>query len=87
MRDTGPCGEESARAFMENSLLEKEFPKEYLQETRANADGYSYYKRRQATIQADNFTIHHRYVAPYNKYLRRKFNAPKRFRISLLYHA
>ena len=62
----GPCGTQNPNSpCMENNKCQKNFPKAFNEETKADVNGYPLYRRRQgATITVRNTTLDNRYVVP-----------------------
>ncbi|GBL84857.1 hypothetical protein AVEN_228004-1 [Araneus ventricosus] len=54
----------------------KSFPKQFMDDTEENVNGYSiYHKRATEPVQVGKYSIDNRWVVPYNPWLLKKFNA------------
>ncbi|XP_054282916.1 uncharacterized protein LOC129000066 [Macrosteles quadrilineatus] len=74
----GPCGTTNPNApCMIEGKCSKSFPKQFLDQTRENVNGYPIYRRRDdgKTLIVRGSTVDNRFVVPYNPYLLKKFNA------------
>jgi len=73
----GPCGAAYPNApCMKDGVCTKKYPKEFVDETQTNSDGYPIYRRRNdgRTIAKGTALLDNRSVVPYNKFLLKKFN-------------
>jgi len=73
----GPCGSINPNCVcMNNKECKKGFPKPYAEETRANVDGYPFYRRRKDgnSVNIKDMTVDNQWVVPYNPFLLLKFN-------------
>ncbi|XP_021953640.1 uncharacterized protein LOC110850511 [Folsomia candida] len=74
----GPCDKPNSRSPCKTlkGTCEKEFPKQFQEETFANCNGYPLYRRRsKPPVMTDkNIEIDNRWVVPYNPYLSLKYN-------------
>ena len=72
----GPCGADNPNApCMDGNTCTKGYPKEFIQNTMCNADGYPLYRRRQGpTHRAQNRIFDNRNIVPYNKFLSYKYD-------------
>ena len=73
-----PCGIDNPNAVcMVNGQCQKNFPKQFREETDANIDGYPAYRRRNngESFQVGRHQVDNRYVVPFNKYLLLKYQA------------
>ncbi|XP_078437639.1 uncharacterized protein LOC144708259 [Wolffia australiana] len=73
----GPCGSANPKSpCMKAGKCSKKFPKEFVDSTQVNNDGYPLYLRRNngRVIQKGLHVIDNRWVVPYNKYLCKAFN-------------
>ncbi|XP_078443457.1 uncharacterized protein LOC144712871 isoform X2 [Wolffia australiana] len=73
----GPCGSANPRSpCMKEGKCSKKFPKEFIDSTQVNNDGYPLYRRRNngQFIQKGSHVIDNRWLVPYNKYLCKAFN-------------
>lgn len=74
----GPCGVLNPKSpCMEDGVCSKRFPKEFCEQTAANADGYPDYKRRDNNVTFKNkagIEVGNNYVIPHNLYLVTKYN-------------
>ena len=74
----GPCGTNNPSSpCMNDGYCQKNFPKEYKDETFMNTNGYPEYRRRNngTTIQVGRHSVDNRYVVPFNVYLLKKYRA------------
>ncbi|KAF3658074.1 hypothetical protein FXO38_13384 [Capsicum annuum] len=73
-----PCGlARISSPYMQNGRCSKHFPKNYVQNTIINEDGYLVYQRREdgRTIKREGINLDNRYVVPHNGYLLLKYSA------------
>ena len=80
-----PCGRRSRQPCMKKGYCKHNFPKDFMQFTQSNEDGFPSYKRRSPNRgghKAQIFvpgrgliTVDNRWVIPYNPYLIQKYNA------------
>lgn len=80
----GPCGNLNPRCIcMDQGKCQRNFPKDFCDETNPNVDGYPLYRRRNngRTIQIGQHELDNRWVVPYNKALSLKYNAHINFEI------
>ena len=74
----GPCGMLNPTSpCMENGICTKGYPKNFVEETQSNVDGYPVYRRRhdKKEVVIRGVTIDNRWVVPHNPYLLLKYNA------------
>ncbi|XP_065322694.1 uncharacterized protein LOC135929885 [Gordionus sp. m RMFG-2023] len=73
----GPCGILNPRSpCMDNGVCTKNFPKDFINDTITNTNGYPLYKRRDVGfILISGKPVDNRFVIPYNTYLLLKYNA------------
>ena len=74
----GPCGTNNLNSpCMVDGKCSKQFPKEFVNNTFAGADGYPHYRRRNDCkyIMKGHTALDNRFVIPYNPYLTKKYNA------------
>lgn len=73
----GPCGSLNPKSpCMRNGSCSKNFPKEFVESTKENIDGYPVYRRRYTEpVKVGKHDIDNRWVVPYNPWLTSKFNA------------
>jgi len=74
----GPCGPQNEGSpCMQKGKCTKYFPKNFVDSTAIDAEGYPVYRRRDngVSIQKGNSFVDNRYVVPYNKSLLLKYNA------------
>ncbi|XP_065318558.1 uncharacterized protein LOC135926563 [Gordionus sp. m RMFG-2023] len=73
----GPCGILNPRSpCMDNGVCTKNFPKDFINDTITNTNGYPLYKRRDVgSILISGKPVDNRFVIPYNTYLLLKYNA------------
>jgi hypothetical protein len=73
----GPCGSENLFSpCMVNGECSKGFPKEFLQQTEGNVNGFPKYQRRRnsSTLKVRGKAVDNRWVVPYNPFLSCKYN-------------
>ncbi|XP_078433135.1 uncharacterized protein LOC144704557 isoform X1 [Wolffia australiana] len=73
----GPCGSANPRCpCMKNEKCSKKYPKEFVNTTQVNNDGYPLYSRRNngRVVQKGSHLIDNRWVVSYNMYLCKVFN-------------
>ena len=73
----GPCGASNPNSVcMVDGQCDKEFPKDFQQETMTNVSGFPVYRRRNngENVQVGTHVVDNRFVVPYNKYLLRKYH-------------
>ncbi|KAL3627364.1 hypothetical protein CASFOL_028727 [Castilleja foliolosa] len=74
----GPCGLANKKSpCMLNNRCKKYFPKEFVESTKFDDDGYPVYKRTDngRTISKGGVPLDNRYVVPHNRYLLLKYGA------------
>lgn len=73
----GPCGTGHQNSpCMENGKCKKSFPKQFINNTLTNVEGYPVYRRRQGeTANVRGVTMDNRNVVPYNPLLLLKYNS------------
>lgn len=78
----GPCGtfNKNAPCMLEEKGIfkcSKKFPKDFVENTNANVDGYPIYRRREdeRVLTVRGFELDNRWIVPYNPFLSRKYNA------------
>lgn len=74
----GPCGARNQNSpCMKDGKCSKKYPKEYVNETFENSNGYPLYRRQNnnTTAQKGVNLVDNRDVVPYNPYLLMKYNA------------
>lgn len=74
----GPCGQMNLQSpCMDGDKCSKKIPKDFVDETILNVNGYPLYRRRNngRTILKNNFFLDNRWVVPYNKWLSKKYAA------------
>ena len=73
----GPCGIHNQSApCMRDGICSKHFPKQHIEDTELNVNGYPSYRRRIGrTVPIRGQLLDNRYVVPYNKFLLLKYNA------------
>ena len=74
----GPCGSVIANSScMVDGKCSKNFPKDFIESTVADSDGYPQYRRRNdgRHVVCRGVTLDNRHVVPYNPYLSLKYNA------------
>ena len=73
----GPCGAFNKKCkCMVDGACKFKFPRDFLNETKQNADGYPEYMRRDSNTTfatKDGFSFDNRWVVPYNPYLLAKY--------------
>jgi hypothetical protein len=69
---------------MKNGVCTKQYPRQFMPQTRTDTDGYPLYKRRSPEdggltihkkVNGQMYTVDNRYVVPYNPMLSKMFNA------------
>ena len=74
----GPCGKDNPKCpCMKNGKCSKGFPKSFQEETTIDENGFAIYKRPNngRFVQKGGIRLDNRWVAPYNPYLLKKFQA------------
>lgn len=78
----GPCGSLNPNSVcMVDGKCKKEFPKQFVNETKENVNGYPLYRRRNNSrtitkqIRGNNIEVDNRYIVPYNPFLLLYFQA------------
>lgn len=74
----GPCGEKNLKSpCMKNGVCSKRFPKQYVETTMSDEDGYPLYTRRKnsRTVLKKKIPLHNGFVLPYNRTLLQKYKA------------
>ncbi|KAL6569855.1 hypothetical protein OROMI_014369 [Orobanche minor] len=74
----GPCGpERMSSPCMVDSKCSKRFPKDYMERTKLDDNGYPVYRRRDtgATLDKNGILLDNRFVVPYNAFLIMKYRA------------
>ncbi|GBM04078.1 hypothetical protein AVEN_247950-1 [Araneus ventricosus] len=73
----GPCGTININSpCMRDGQCCKSFPKQFMDDTEENVNGYPIYRRRATEpVQVGKYSIDNRWVVPYNPWLLKKFNA------------
>ncbi|GBN44779.1 hypothetical protein AVEN_177839-1 [Araneus ventricosus] len=72
----GPCGTININSpCMRDGQCCKSFPKQFMDDTEENVNGYPIYRRRATEpVQVGKYSIDNRWVVPYNPWLLKKFN-------------
>ncbi|GBN21339.1 hypothetical protein AVEN_70823-1 [Araneus ventricosus] len=72
-----PCGTININSpCMRDGQCCKSFPKQFMDDTEENVNGYPIYRRRATEpVQVGKYSIDNRWVVPYNPWLLKKFNA------------
>ncbi len=77
----GPCGRDNPNCpCMENGVCQKQFPKQFTENTLQETDSFPQYRRRnshtyQKNPHENSFKYNNSWVVPYNPYLLKKYNA------------
>ncbi|KAL6584543.1 hypothetical protein OROMI_003832 [Orobanche minor] len=74
----GPCGpERMSSPCMVDSKCSKRFPKDYMERTKLDDNGFPVYRRRDtgATLDKNGILLDNRFVVPYNAFLIMKYRA------------
>jgi hypothetical protein len=74
----GPCGILNPQSpCMVNGVCSKDFPKEFVENTLLEVNGYPHYRRTDngQSVKVRNVEVDNRWVVPYNPYLCKKYKA------------